>query len=84
MKRRLLILACVPLGIVALWLVLFSPALFLVAVVIGLVIRLVLVMEQRDQAQIDLAAAWFKIADLEHRQSKVAQVPLMRFGKGTW
>jgi hypothetical protein len=79
-KRVLAIAAATVLGVVAIWLVLFSVGLFLVGVVIGLTLRLLVVMEQRDQAQHDLTGAWFKIASLEAGAKRSVDVPLHRGG----
>lgn len=83
MKRPLKVAAGMGLGLLALWLLMLSVDLFLVGVVIGLVVRLAVVLEQRDEAQHDLVGAWFEIADLEQRlrRHEVVDVPLYRPGK---
>lgn len=86
MRRRLLVAAGVVLGWVAIWLILNVPALFLLAVVIVLAIWLVIVMEQRDEAQVELWEERFKNAGPADQRPHpdVVDVPLYPHRKDTW
>lgn len=72
MRRALKFSGLLVVGWAAIWVVLFSPALFLVAVVIGLAVWLVVVMDQRDNAAANWADEVFKVASLRHANAQLA------------
>lgn len=84
MRRRLKVAAELLLVVTAIALLAFSFDLFLVGANLALIVRLLVVLEQRDEAQTDLVSAWFTIAGLEQQlQHRDADAPFRR-GKGTW
>lgn len=70
------------LGTVAVIVGILVPQLFLLAALVVVVVRLVTVMNQRDEAQVELWEERFKNAGLTADRSRVVDVPLYRRGKG--
>lgn len=72
MKRLLKFGGLLAAGWAGIWIVLFSPALFLVAVVIGLVVRLLIVMDQRDEAADEAVGLSFALTSAEAEARQIA------------
>lgn len=90
MKRTLTVAGGILAGAVAVWLLALSFGLFLLGVVIGLLVRLAIVTNQRDEVTVDLAEAWFDLAAYEQQLQRVApglrfagRIPTQRDGSGS-